>query len=91
MTHQNVSKKAKSNDGMYALLLDEYYGSHPMRFGAYVVPGGQPDISDATSQLEGELKLVAVDKMPAKAAAAAAPLQLAFLLLLPFPRRHKEG
>ncbi|CDJ67414.1 hypothetical protein, conserved [Eimeria necatrix] len=52
MTHQNVSKKAKSNDGMYALLLDEYYGSHPIRFGAYVVPGGQPDISDAANQLE---------------------------------------
>lgn len=74
MTHQNVSKKAKSNDGMYALLLDEYYGSHPIRFGAYVVPGGQPDISDAASQLEGEqaLEFVAADKMPAKAAAAAA-------------------
>lgn len=53
MTHENVSAEVVSNEDMYAFLLDGYVGPHPPRYGAYVVPEGQPDISDAAGQLEG--------------------------------------
>ncbi|CDJ35112.1 Protein Abca14, related [Eimeria mitis] len=52
MTHNNVSEHVKDNNDMYGFLLDGYFGPHDPRFGAYVAPPGQADISDETSQLE---------------------------------------
>lgn len=54
MTHDDVSGQVLSNDDMYKFLLDGYVGPHPPRFGAYVVPGDQPDLSNAANQLEGQ-------------------------------------
>ncbi|OEH80642.1 ABC transporter family protein [Cyclospora cayetanensis] len=52
MTHNNVSDKVKNNNEMYDFLLDGYTGPHLPRYGAYVVRGRQPDISDTANQLE---------------------------------------
>ena len=60
MTHKNVSEGVKNNADMYNFLLDGYFGPHPIRFGAYVAPEGQDDISDESSQLEGKIHQQAI-------------------------------
>ncbi|CDJ48730.1 ATP-binding cassette sub-family A member 3, related [Eimeria brunetti] len=54
MTHTNVSGEVKDNNDMYKFLLDGYFGPHYNRFGAYVAPEGQPDISDESSQIDAQ-------------------------------------
>lgn len=55
MTHNNISSNVKNNNDMYEFLLNGYFGPHSPRFGAYVAPEGQADLSDEAGQLEGEL------------------------------------
>ncbi|CDJ57706.1 ABC transporter family protein, related [Eimeria maxima] len=52
MTHNNISSNVKNNNDMYEFLLNGYFGPHSPRFGAYVAPEGQADLSDEAGQLE---------------------------------------
>ncbi|KAL8272116.1 hypothetical protein Esti_003959 [Eimeria stiedai] len=55
MTHDNVSSEVQTNDEMYEYLLNGYFGPHPPRFGAYVVHGSEPDLSDTADQLDATI------------------------------------